>query len=111
MKRRVARLLEADIDPERILAVTFTRVAAEDLHRELVGLGVDGAEDLSGRTLHSLAMSILMRQHVLQTLGRSPRPLNKFELEPLLEDLSADHGNKRARRKLISGYEAGWARL
>ena len=111
MKRRVARLLEGDIDPERVLAVTFTRVATEDLHRELVGLGVDGAEDLSGRTLHSLAMSILMRQHVLQTLGRSPRPLNKFELEPLLEDLSADHGNKRERRRLISGYEAAWARL
>lgn len=30
MKRRVARLLEEEVKPETILAVTFTRVAAED---------------------------------------------------------------------------------
>src|SRR5665213_1353098 len=87
MKRRVARILEVEqIDPARVLAVTFTRVAAEDLHRELVSLGVNGADRLNGKTLHSLAMSILMRNHVLLALGRFPRPLNKFELEPLLAD-------------------------
>jgi DNA helicase-2/ATP-dependent DNA helicase PcrA len=112
MKRRVARLLEVEnVSPARILAVTFTRVAAEDLHRELVSLGVPGADSLNGRTLHSLAMAILMRQHVLATLGRVPRPLNKFELEPLLADLSDVHGNKHARRRLIKAYGAAWARL
>src|SRR3546814_8795620 len=39
MKRRVARLLEDGVAPGAILPVTFTRVAAEDLHRELVGMG------------------------------------------------------------------------
>jgi DNA helicase II / ATP-dependent DNA helicase PcrA len=112
MKRRVARLLERDeVPPGDILAVTFTRVAAEDLHRELLSLAVANAEGLVGRTLHSLAMSILLRNHVLQTLGRMPRPLNEFELEPLLADLSNAHGNKRERRKLIDAYVAGWARL
>src|SRR5690349_16606299 len=102
MKRRVARLLEVEqVDPERVLPVTFTRVAAEDLHRELVSLGVQGADELNGRTLHSLAMSILMRQHVLAAVGRTPRPLNEFELEPLLADLSSQHGDKHARRRLI----------
>ncbi len=38
MKRRVARLLEAGVAPNAILPVTFTRVAAEDLHRELVAM-------------------------------------------------------------------------
>src|SRR5262249_557947 len=66
MKRRVARLLEAGADASSILAVTFTRVAAEDLHREMVSLAVDGAANLSGRTVHSLAMQILMRNHVLR---------------------------------------------
>jgi DNA helicase II / ATP-dependent DNA helicase PcrA len=89
MKRRVARILEVErVNPACILPVTFTRVAAEDLHRELVGLRVPGAADLHGRTLHSLAMSILQRRHVLVALGRVPRPLNTFELEPLLADLS-----------------------
>ena len=112
MKRRVARLLEVEgITPAEILPVTFTRVAAEDLHRELVNLRVPGAADLNARTLHSLAMSILMRQHVLVALGRVPRPLNAFELEPLLADLSKAHGTKTERRQLIRAYGTAWARL
>lgn len=112
MKRRVARLIEVDgIAAASILPVTFTRVAAEDLHRELVSLAVEGAGDINGRTLHSLAMAILMRNHVLQAIGRSPRPLNEFEIEPLLSDLSSDHGDKRARRRMIQAYVAGWSRL
>lgn len=112
MKRRVARILEIEnVGPQRVLAVTFTRVAAEDLHRELASLGVPGANALNGRTLHSLAMTILMRQHVLATLGRVPRPLNEFELEPLLADLNNVHGNKHERRRLIRAYGAAWARL
>jgi superfamily I DNA/RNA helicase len=112
MKRRVARILEIEgVSPERVLAVTFTRVAAEDLHRELASLGVPGADELNGRTLHSLAMTLLMRQHVLAALGRVPRPLNAFELEPLLADLSNVHGDKHQRRRLIRAYGAAWARL
>ena len=42
MKRRVAKLLESGIAPKEVLAVTFTRVAAEDLHRELQKLDVPG---------------------------------------------------------------------
>lgn len=72
MQRRVARLLEAEVDPENILPVTFTRVAAEDLHRELVGMDVPGCEDLQGITLHSLALQTLMRNHVLAATGRTP---------------------------------------
>ena len=34
LKRRVARLLETGVPPSRILPVTFTNVAAEDLQRE-----------------------------------------------------------------------------
>ena len=40
LKRRVARLLESGIAPDRILPVTFTRVAAEDLQRELISMKV-----------------------------------------------------------------------
>lgn len=111
MKRRIARLLEAGVDPREVLAVTFTRVAADDLHRELSGMAVPGADALAGRTVHSLCMSILMRNHVLPTLGRTPRPLNDFELQPLLEDLGAAFGTKHERRRHMRAYEAGWARL
>src|SRR5262245_29619898 len=95
MKRRVARLLESGTEPARILPVTFTRVAAEDLHRELVGMNVPGCGQLQGTTLHSLALRFLTRNHVLAAIGRVARPLNEFELEPLIGDLMGDHGGKR----------------
>jgi len=48
LKRRVARLLEAGVAPARILPVTFTNVAAEDLQREMLRVGVPGCEDIRG---------------------------------------------------------------
>ena len=111
MKRRVARLLENGIAPGSILPVTFTRVAAEDLHRELVGMGVRGCDKIEGVTLHSLALRMLMRNHVLGATGRVPRPLNDFELEPLICDLMDAHGGKREVKKLKMAFEAAWARL
>lgn len=112
MKRRVARLLEQGVAPSSILPVTLTRVAAADLHRELVGMDVPGCDELKGTTLHSLALRMLMRNHVLGATGRVPRPLNEFELEPLLCDLMDAHGRKkRAIKKLRMAYEAAWARL
>jgi ATP-dependent DNA helicase UvrD/PcrA len=111
LKRRVARLLEAGVVPARILPVTFTNVAAEDLQREMLQIGVAGCAEIRGSTLHALCMRILGRQNVLEAIGRIPRPLNRFETEPLLYDLPAAFGNKRARNKRIRAYEAAWARL
>lgn len=109
MKRRVARLLEAGVLPKELLAVTFTRVAAEDLHRELQKLNTPGCEELEGQTLHGLAMRILSRSHVLQSVGRIPRPLNKFERRAMICDLCAANGGKRACDDMIRDYEAAWA--
>lgn len=111
MKRRVARLLKSGVAPSLILPVTFTRVAAQDLHRELVNMGVPGCNALSAHTLHSLALRMLMRNHVLAATGRIPRPLNDFETEAMICDLMAAHGGKRAVDDLKQAYEAAWARL
>ncbi len=109
MKRRVARLLESGVAPQELLAVTFTRVAAEDLHRELQKLGVPGCEELEGQTLHSLAMRILSRKHVLDAVGRTPRSLNTFETKALICDIAEASGGKRRAKKLIQGYTSAWA--
>ena len=111
MKRRVARLLDDGVVPGHVLPVTFTRVAAEDLHRELVSMGVPRCDELEGVTLHSLALRILMRNHVLEATGRNPRALHEFELRPLICDLKDAHGGKRNVKRLRMAYEAAWARL
>ena len=53
LMRRVARLLEQGAQANRILAVTFTRTAANDLVEKLAALGVPGADLVAAKTLHS----------------------------------------------------------
>jgi superfamily I DNA/RNA helicase len=98
MRRRVARLLEVeDVDPNSILAVTFTRTAAKDLRNELDELDIEGSENIDAGTLHSFCFRLLSKNHVLQYLGRHPQPLLtipqsgilKFQAEPMLYDLQS----------------------
>ncbi len=112
MKKRVARLLEKGVEPKAILPVTFTRVAAGDLHAELSSMNVPRADEISGTTLHSLAFRILARNNVHQVLDRTSRPLMAFEQDPMLADLKRTTGfGKKKVRDSIKAYEAAWARL
>ena len=121
MKRRVMRLLEANVDPRRILAVTFTRTAAANLVKELKELGLLGCENIQARTLHSFCFSILGSHVVFDYLGRTARPLVtfndhgvlQFEAAPLQYDLRGlgPFGGSRDISKRIKAFEAAWARL
>jgi superfamily I DNA/RNA helicase len=110
--RRLARLIEEHASPRRILLVTFTRVSAADLERELRGLGHPEGADVSKGTLHSLCFGLLSRRHVLQFTGRTPRPLLAFEERILLEDLGeyGEFGTLHDKRRMLKAFEAAWAR-
>jgi DNA helicase-2/ATP-dependent DNA helicase PcrA len=106
MKRRIARLLEAEsVHPNRILAVTFTRTAAADLKRELHDMDIPGCDSIRAGTLHAFCFHLLRKNEVFEFLERVPRGLisfNKskiyrFEIEPLIQDISAlaHFGTKR----------------
>lgn len=59
--RRIAhRVLNEEIDERHVLAVAFTRQAAGELRRRLVGLGLRG--ELSVGTFHSIAYALLRRR-------------------------------------------------
>lgn len=111
LMRRVARLLEQGAQPNRILAVTFTRTAANDLVEKLAALGVPGAGQVSAKTLHSLCFGLLSRNSVFQVLGRVARPLMGYEQDTLVCDLLGQFGGKRSVKRLIEAFEAYWARL
>jgi superfamily I DNA/RNA helicase len=111
LMRRVARLLEDGVAPDRILAVTFTRTAARDLREQLLALEVVGADQVKSSTLHSLCFSALLADAVFPATGRTARPLLSFEIEQLINDLKAEFGGKREVERLIEAYEAAWARL
>ena len=110
LKRRVQRLLEEGKDPSRILAVTFTNVAASALKKDLADIGAPGAEVVKARTLHSLCFEILQKGRVLKMTNRIPRPLMDFEKDFLLDDLMKDFGGKRETEKLLFAYESAFAR-
>jgi superfamily I DNA/RNA helicase len=114
LMRRIARLLEEGTNPEDILLVTFTRVAAADLENEINELNIAGAEDVKKGTLHSFCFSVLNKAEVLTFTGRVPRPLLGFEERFLLEDLGVDDengfGNYYDRKDMLKAFEAAWAR-
>ncbi len=110
--RRIARLLENDVEPNQILVCTFTRTAADDLKRELDALEVAGASSVRATTVHALCFGILSRNDVLEITGRVARPLLKYETRFLLEDLhNGIFGNIHKRRKRLKAFESAWARL
>jgi DNA helicase II / ATP-dependent DNA helicase PcrA len=121
MKRRIARLLEEGAEPNRVLAVTFTRNAAANLIDDLKSLGVDGSDLIVAGTLHSFCFALLSKDEVLALSGRTPRPVItftnrlvlQFEGRAMLADLvaSGNFGGKRDCTKRIRAFEAAWARL
>lgn len=111
LMRRVARYIEEGISPSRILAVTFTRIAANDLLMNLRQLGIPGCENVRATTLHALCFHILSKNEVLRITGRTPRPLLKHEIDSMLYDLPAHYGDKQEKQKLVDAFTAAWARL
>ena len=120
LKRRVARLLEQNQDPARIMVVTFTRNAAANLVQDLADLNIVGCEKVHVGTLHAYCFSLLSQEDVLEYLGRVPRTIVtlskagslQFEGGVLLDDLVSDQfGSKRECTKRIRAFEAAWARL
>lgn len=109
--RRVARLLEEGQNPKRILAVTFTRTAAQDLKNEIHHIGVPGAENVVAKTLHSFCFGLLNKRDIIAKTGRYPRPMLDFEQKPMLYDMSNEYGKLRDKQKLLQAFEAAWARL
>jgi DNA helicase-2/ATP-dependent DNA helicase PcrA len=112
LRRRIARLLEEGISPERILLVTFTRVSAGDLERELGEIRHPGVQRVRKGTIHALAFRLLNQANVLNFTGRVPRPLMTFEERFLIEDLGRedDFGYVHERKRRLKAFEAAWAR-
>lgn len=111
LMRRVARLLESGIAPTDILAISFTRTAANDLVEKLTALKVPGADQVEAKTLHALCFQMLAKAGVFGVTGRTPRPLQAHEVAALECDLKDAFGGKREVRKLMKAFDAYWATL
>lgn len=111
LMRRVARLLESGVLPSSILAVTFTRTAANDLVYQLKSLGTPGADRVAASTLHSLCFALLSKNAVFQATNRVARRLIGFEVDCMITDLATNFGGKRTASELLRAFETYWATL
>lgn len=111
LQRRVARLLEEGHNPRSILAVTFTRTAAQDLQNEIQSIGVAGSDKVIAKTLHSFCFGLLNKRDIISKTERYPRPMLEFEQKPMLYDISSSFGKLRDKQKRLQAFEAAWARL
>jgi len=110
IKRRIARLLEQGTNPRKILAISFTRTASQDLAKEIAGLGIPGADEIETCTLHSHALTMIRKRDILERTLRYPRMVIDHEMKPALRDLTNEkYGNIDEKEKLLNGYLAFWA--
>ena len=105
---RIAALLRDGVPPEKILALTFTVRATEEMRVRLVGLvGQDAAHGLTVSTFHGLCARI-MRNHAGR-FGRSSEYsiYDGTDLRRLVTDVLADHDSERDATDLPRGFEVG----
>lgn len=110
LMRRVVRLLEQGVAGDRILLLSFTRVAAADLQDKVARQEAPGVSDVRATTLHGYCFGLLQREAVLAITGREPRILLDHEVDLMLRDIGGDFGNIHERRRRLEAFTAGWAR-
>jgi DNA helicase-2/ATP-dependent DNA helicase PcrA len=104
---RVARLVEAGVDPGQILLLTFTRKAAGEMLRR-ASLLLDGRCDrVAGGTFHSFANTVLRRHGKALGLQSNFTILDRGDSEDIISllrtELGLDKKEKRFPRKQAIG--------
>lgn len=91
---RVAALLDRGVEPERILLLTFTRRAAEEmLHRAAAACGRrDVATRLWGGTFHAVAYRLVTEYAEALGLGPTPSVLDPADASDLMDLLRQEYG-------------------
>lgn len=89
---RVAALVSADVDPERILLLTFTRKAADEMKERVTALIGDSGEDITCGTFHSFALMLLRKFHEAVKIPRHFSILDDKDEQSLVDMFRNDMG-------------------
>ncbi|HLB94582.1 MAG TPA: ATP-dependent helicase [Nitrospiria bacterium] len=96
---RVARLIESGVPPQRILLLTFTRRAAQEMLKRAGLLLQASCDRVSGGTFHSTANALLRKYGEAIGLGSSFTILDRSDAEDVIHLLRTSHGyNEKERR-------------
>ena len=85
---KIVHLIENGHDPERILAITFTNKAADEMKRRLVEMTGFGAFRFPWvRTYHSACLQILKRHHELAGFSSLPQIYQPYQQEKIIKEI------------------------
>jgi DNA helicase-2/ATP-dependent DNA helicase PcrA len=102
---RVARMVDDGIDPMRILAITFSRKAAQVLRRRLWDLGVEG---IRTGTFHRTALDLVCARRAERGLAS---PVLISDRRRILDEFLDEPGPRRARASsAFLDTEITWAK-
>jgi len=107
LTHRLAHLVaERGVPPERCLAITFTRRAAEEMAERLAALAPAHASRLTTATFHSLGVRILREQHERAGLGPRFGIADQATRLGIAAELT---GDERSARRLLAEL-SNWRR-
>ncbi|NDF84018.1 MAG: hypothetical protein EB144_02960 [Actinobacteria bacterium] len=106
LTHRIAyRIAKGTADPQRVLAITFTREAASEMRRRLKTLGVSrDSQSVTVGTFHAIALALL-RQRLADT--HKPMPSIIHNRSQLIAQAAQDHPMSSRSRELL--VEVDWA--
>lgn len=113
IEERVVHLLQNGLEPSRILAISFTRNAAKDLHKRISAscteAGLLNIEQLSVGTLHSVALRVLRLANLLTMYPVEPRVLDEWEMRAWIDAEFARFANVTPGRATdVREYHEAW---
>ncbi|MFM7337635.1 MAG: UvrD-helicase domain-containing protein, partial [Actinomycetota bacterium] len=106
LTHRIAyRIAKATADPQRVLAITFTREAASELRQRLGKLGVArDSQSVTVGTFHAISLSLL-RQRLADTHRQMPTIVHNRSV--LISQAAGSHPMASRPRELL--VEVDWA--
>ncbi len=110
LTHRIAyRIAKGTADPQRVLAITFTREAASEMRRRLKTLGVSrDSQSVTVGTFHAVALALL-RQRLADTHKQMPSIVHNRQ--QLITHAAGNHPMANRPRELLTEVDWAHARL
>lgn len=110
---RVEYLLNQNVQPHAILAVSFTRNAAQDLEARILkhctAANLPQGGDVRVGTLHSVALRMMRLANLLAMYPVDPRVLDGWEMRNWIdEEFSVDAGITPGRAREVREFHEAW---
>ena len=105
---KIARLMEAGLEPKRIAAITFTNKAAAEMRERAKTLVGKASKELTICTFHALGVRMLRQDGAVLGLKSNFSILDSSDVESMLKDAggTADAATARGWQWTISGWKS-----